>query len=95
MGRIPWEGALVASLSMHKADGRSFEVAWSLALRANPPRSLVEREIVASVKVFADDAWHNRRPKLRGFSLEMLRGGDGAREARSSGAYRVDTLIAA
>lgn len=73
----------------------SFENAWSLAIMGNRPRSNVEKEIVGSVKGYCDDAWHERRPALRSFSLQMLRANDGARQARSSGAWRVETMVAA
>lgn len=66
-----------------------------MALRENPPRSAVEREIVASVRGFCEDAWLGRRPALRSFSLQMLRESDRTSEARSSGSFRVDTLVAA
>lgn len=96
MGRgTRWEQALVASLLTHKQDGRSFEVGWLLALRANPPRSNIEKEIVGDVERFCFDAWFNRRPALRSFSLEMLRETDLSRQARSSGAWTVETMVAA
>lgn len=66
-----------------------------LALRANPPRSTVEKEIVADVRRFADDAWHDRKPVLRGFSLDSLRESDRTQEARSSHSFRVDSLVTA
>lgn len=66
-----------------------------LALRANPPRSNIEKEIVGDVCGFCEDAWENRRPALRSFSLEMLREGDLSRQARSSGSWTVETMVAA
>ena len=93
MGRaIPWEQALIASCCIHKQDGRSFEAGFALALRANPPRSNIEKEIVGSVKQYCDDAWHGRKPALRSFSLEMLREGDRSGRARSAGTWTVQTM---
>lgn len=94
-GHVSWDSALIADCCKHKAEGRSFEVGFALALRANPPRSRVDRDIVADVRGFCDDAWHGRRPALRGFSLEMLLASDRATEARSAGSFRVDTRLAA
>jgi hypothetical protein len=70
----------------------SFTAAWKLAIWENPPRSQVEKEIVGAVERFCDDAWHNRRPALRGFSLEMLRETARTGRARSAGAWTVQTM---
>lgn len=86
MGRVAWERAIVASLMVSKRSGRySFATSWQIAVRENPPRSQLERDIMPAVRGFCEDAWLGRRPALRHFSLDMLRDDDGARAALSAG----------
>lgn len=91
-----WHEALIESMRDSKRAGYGFEAASKMALLRHPPRGSIEKEIVDDVMRFADDAWHNRRPALRGFSLEMLREGDGARSAAHPGQHRaLDAAVAA
>ncbi len=83
---------MVASLIQSKRAGYSFEAGWKIARQENPPRSRVEREIEQAVRGYMEDAWYGRKPRLRHFSLEMLRESDRTGRARSAGTWTVQTM---
>lgn len=95
MCKVTWEQALVASLRESKDRGYSFAAGWAMAVRSHPPRSAVEKEIVGAVEMFCFDAWHELKPALRSFSLEMLREGDRSRPAGRPGQHRALDAMAA
>lgn len=93
---MSWTERITASMCASKQDGMTFVAASKLALYENPPRSQIDIEIAADVMRFHEDAWHDRRPALRGFSLEMLRQFDGTRPAGRPGQHRaLDAAVAA
>ena len=81
-----WSSRVVAEMIVFKREGRSFKVAWQLAVQMHPPRpmdlglrglrgTLEDDQALRSeldwFRAVCEDAWHDRRPALRHLSDAM------------------------
>lgn len=82
-----WSSEITNHLVLLKRQGVPFEDAWQLALKAVPPRgsefrgmpqamnlidAAAEPDMVTFTRTACEDAWHGRRPALKGLSRSIL-----------------------